>query len=313
AAGTATQLPEDILKVTLATRELKSVVSEDLAHFRNVDTLDLSDNRLSSSEILLELGNLNKLRVLLLSCNGISRLYTEYLSKSVGFLYHYRHAPDDYDDSDSDGSIGLVREDLLPCLEELDLSFNDLHGDVLINVMLGFGISDIQYLVVVYSCRESDFNSGTNYRRDFHLTVFTRLIKLNLAHNCVTSVPAPLGESVYDFAFLTELDLSHNDLVQYQQWRPLEYLPRLEILSLAYNRIRRIDFGDNGLDVERSTGTKDGRFRALKRLDLTGNEINDLERLHGNLLLMLTGPTIRTIVLKGHARAFTSYPLLRGD
>ncbi|KAF4732289.1 hypothetical protein FOZ63_025386 [Perkinsus olseni] len=50
----AAKLPEDVMSVSLASRQLKTVVAKDLVYFRNLDTLDLSDNRLSSSEMLLK-------------------------------------------------------------------------------------------------------------------------------------------------------------------------------------------------------------------------------------------------------------------
>ncbi|KAF4649660.1 hypothetical protein FOL46_001595, partial [Perkinsus olseni] len=206
----AAKLPEDVMSVSLASRQLKTVVTKDLVYFRNLDTLDLSDNRLSSPEMLLK------------------------------------------------------------------------------------------------------------------LTVFTRLIKLNMAHNCVASIPVHLAASPNDFPFLTDLNLSHNDLVQYDQWKPLEGLPRLETLSLAHNRIRftralassivydvmvlyinlvqpcaegkRVEPIDGVTEEARSKRVNDV-FRTLKWLDLSGNELRDLPRLQEHLS-MLTGACDKAVVVK---------------
>ncbi|KAF4744067.1 hypothetical protein FOZ63_029272 [Perkinsus olseni] len=253
----AAKLPEDVMSVSLASRQLKSVATKDLVYFRNLDTLDVSDNRLSSSEMLLKLGNLRRLRVLSLSCNSLATLYTEF------------PRPDRRSSEIPRG------ESLLPNLEELDLSFNDLREDTFLNVSL---------------------------------TVFTRLIKLNMAHNCVASIPVHLAASPNDFPFLTDLNLSHNDLVQYDQWNPLEGLPRLESLSLAHNRIRRVEPIDGVTEEARNKRTKDV-FRSLKWLDLSGNELRDsvtfppqLPRLHEHLS-MLIGACDKTVVVKGNPLA----------
>ncbi|KAF4748251.1 hypothetical protein FOZ62_004529, partial [Perkinsus olseni] len=104
-----------------------------------------------------------------------------------------------------------------------------------------------------------------------------------------------------DFPFLTDLNLSHNDLVQYDQWNPLEGLPRLESLSLAHNRIRRVEPIDGVTEEARNKRTKDV-FRSLKWLDLSGNELRDLPRLHEHLS-MLIGACDKTVVVKGNPLA----------
>ncbi|KAF4724616.1 hypothetical protein FOZ63_026279, partial [Perkinsus olseni] len=156
----AAKLPEDVINVSLASRKLNAVVTKDLVYFRNLDTLDLSDNRLSSSEMLLKAAAASVV--------------------SVFVPWSVRQA-----------------EEAQGAVVELQQSWDAV----------------------------------------YRLTVFTRLIKLNIAHNCVASIPVHLVGSINDFPFLTDLNLSHNDLVQYDQWKPLEGLPRLETLSLAHNRI----------------------------------------------------------------------------
>ncbi|KAF4732034.1 hypothetical protein FOZ63_008699 [Perkinsus olseni] len=198
--------------------------------------------------MLLKLGKLRRLRVLSLSCNSLATLYTEF------------PRPDRRSSEIPRG------EPLLPNLEELDLSFNDLREDTFLN-----------------------------------LTVFTRLIKLNMAHNCVASIPVHLAASPNDFPFLTDLNLSHNDLVQYDQWKPLEGLPRLESLSLAHNRIRRVEPIDGVMEEAKSKRMNDV-FRSLKWLDLSGNELRDLPRLHEHLS-MLIGACDKTVVVKGNPLA----------
>merc|ERR1719183_2356172 len=88
-----------------------------------------------------------------------------------------------------------------PDLQELDLSFNELHGDVLTP-----------------------------------LSGLRRLRKLDLSNNCVSSIPPDLG----GLNSLRFLNLAANDLVQFDQWRALDSLPSLQVLNLALNRVKRL-------------------------------------------------------------------------
>lgn len=117
-------------------------------------------------------------------------------------------------------------------LRYLDLSFNELHGEVLAQ-----------------------------------LARLPRLEKLNLSSNCISSVPPE--EDLYGMHVLEELNLDANDLVQFDQWRALDALPRLRTLSLASNRIKRLK--------DDSTGTMDScsYFPSLEVLNLSSNEITD--------------------------------------
>merc|ERR1712232_571983 len=84
-----------------------------------------------------------------------------------------------------------------------DLSFNELHGDVL-----------------------------------KELARLPSLVTLNLSSNCISSVPQE--DDLYGLHALEELILDANDLVQFIQWRSLDALPRLKKLSLASNRVKRL-------------------------------------------------------------------------
>jgi len=78
--------------------------------------------------------------------------------------------------------------------------------------------------------------------------------------------PTPLG-----FPHLRRLNLASNDLVQFDQWRALETLPRLEHLSLASNRIKRLK--DDHQDAHAMM------FATLMSLNLSNNEIPDPDSL----------------------------------
>lgn len=164
--------PEDVVSVNLSSLQVVEVAAEDLTFFGNLDSLDVSDNQLSDEAILEQFGRLPRLCRLLLSCNAISSLQVP-----------------------PQGSLRL--------LEILDLSFNELHGDVL---------SQLAHL--------------------------PKLVTLNLSHNCISSVPPE--EELYGLQSLEELSLDANDLVQFVQWRALDVLPRLRKLSLASNRVKRL-------------------------------------------------------------------------
>jgi hypothetical protein len=84
---------------------------------------------------------------------------------------------------------------VLPTIEKLDLSFNELLGDSLPLLALNA----------------------------------PRLRKLDLSHNCISSIPLEL----HLFTRLTDLNLTANDLVQFGQWSALEHLPSLKRLVLA--------------------------------------------------------------------------------
>jgi len=127
----------------------------------------------------------------------------------------------------------MVPERAMTDLQHLDLSYNELHGDVLAQ-----------------------------------LARLHRLTTLNLASNCISSLPPE--EDLYGFRALEELILDANDLVQFVQWRPLDCLPRLRVLSLASNRVKRLK------DDATETGqlkTNESYFIALQSLDLSCNEI----------------------------------------
>lgn len=164
--------PEDVVSVNLSSLQIVEVAAEDLSFFGNLDSLDVSDNQLGDEAILEQFGRIPRLTRLLLSCNAISALQVP-----------------------SQGSLRM--------LETLDLSFNELHGDVLAQVA--------------------------------HLP---RLVTLNLCSNCISSVPPE--EELYGLQSLEELSLDANDLVQFVQWRALDVLPRLRKLSVASNRVKRL-------------------------------------------------------------------------
>jgi hypothetical protein len=164
--------PEDVVSVNLSSLQIVEVAAEDLSFFGNLDSLDVSDNQLSDEAILEQFGRLPRLSRLLLSCNAIS-------------------------------SLQVPSQQSLRLLEILDLSFNELHGDVL---------SQLAHL--------------------------PRLVTLNLSSNCISSVPPE--EELYGLQSLEELTLDANDLVQFVQWRALDVLPRLRKLSLASNRVKRL-------------------------------------------------------------------------
>eukprot|EP00928_Gymnodinium_smaydae_P088218 TRINITY_DN7232_c1_g2_i1.p1 TRINITY_DN7232_c1_g2~~TRINITY_DN7232_c1_g2_i1.p1 ORF type:complete len:697 (-),score=160.58 TRINITY_DN7232_c1_g2_i1:132-2222(-) len=199
--------PDDAITVNLSSLNLVDVAVEDLGFFTNLDRLDASDNQLSYEQILAQMGRLPRLTSLNLACNSISSL----------------QAPS-----------GSLRT-----LQFLDLSFNGLHGDVLIQ-----------------------------------LAHVPNLVTLILTANCISSVPPE--EDLYGLQNLEELVLDQNDLVQFVQWRALDALPRLRKLSLASNRVKRLR--DDAPDRAAGSGPP-SYFPLLVELDLSNNEIASMDCL----------------------------------
>mmetsp|Transcript_23003 Transcript_23003/g.42347 ORF Transcript_23003/g.42347 Transcript_23003/m.42347 type:complete len:526 (-) Transcript_23003:77-1654(-) len=170
AAG-GSSAPEDVVHVNLASLQVVDVAAEDLAFFVNLDRLDLSDNQLSYEQALEQFAPLPRLTNLLLACNSIPSI--------------------------------TITPGVCQFLQSVDLSYNELHGDVLAQ-----------------------------------LANLPRLQFLNLASNCISSVPPE--EEIAGLQFLEELCLDSNDLVQFVQWRALDALSRLRKLSLASNRVKRL-------------------------------------------------------------------------
>jgi hypothetical protein len=169
-AAAGQQSPDLVITAHVAGLGLIDVASEDLAYFVNLQSLDLADNELSYSSVLEQLNTLPRVNRISLACNLIS-------------------------------SLVLNEGEMLQDLQELDLSFNELHGDVLTQ-----------------------------------LSSLRRLRKLDLSNNCVSSIPPDLG----GLNSLRDLNLAANDLVQFDQWRALDSLPSLQVLNLALNRIKRL-------------------------------------------------------------------------
>ncbi|CAD7950778.1 unnamed protein product [Amoebophrya sp. A120] len=170
-------LPDDAVVANLSSLDIVEV-SDDMRFFPNLDSMDLSDNKLNYREVLEHLFVTPRLTTLNLSCNHISRL-------------NCRRNPLSSHISSFD------------TLASLDLSYNELHGDVLIA-----------------------------------LACLPQLEKLNLTANCISSIPPE--ESLDGFPKLSSLVLDSNDLVQFDQWRSLDCLRNLKHLSLKQNRIRRL-------------------------------------------------------------------------
>lgn len=199
--------PDHAICANLSSLNLVDIAEEDLAFFVNLDRLDVSDNQLNYEQVVAQMNRLPRLSSLNLACNSIASLQVP---------------------------AGTLRT-----LQTLDLSFNELHGDVLMQLA--------------------------------HLP---GLVTLNLSSNCISSVPPE--EDLYGLAALKELILDSNDLVQFVQWRALDALPRLRKLSLASNRVKRLkdDAPDTAMGNEKLS-----YFPELEELNLSNNEIMTVEAL----------------------------------
>lgn len=216
AGGSST--PDDVVSANLSSLRVIDVAEEDLSFFTNLDRVDLSDNQLNYDQVLEHLGRLPRVGSIVLACNSIS-----YLTVPTGSLRS---------------------------LHTLDLSYNELRGDVL-----------------------------------SHLACLQSLVTLNLASNCISSLPSE--EELYGLQCLQELILDANDLVQFVQWRALDAIPNLKKLSLASNRVKRLK--DDAPDSANGVVTY---FPMLQELDLSSNEIVGVECLPA-VKLFLSLKTLR--------------------
>lgn len=243
--------PDDVVTVNLSSLGVVDVAADDLAFFKNLDRIDVSDNQLSFERVLEEFGRVPRLGSLSLACNTISQLSLQQ---------------------------GTLRQ-----LHRLDLSFNELHGDVLAQLA---GLPSLTFL--------------------------------NLCSNCVSSVPPEedlTREDYSGFRCLEELILDDNDLVQFIQWRALDALPRLRKLSLASNRVKRLK--DDVPDKPEGDFTY---FPVLEELNLASNEIGSLDSLPALELFqalrvlcvdenpcakgpIVLPPSLRGLTVKSHASA----------
>jgi len=203
AAG-GSQFPNDIIKCNLSSLNIVEIVSDDLSYFLYLNELDLSDNQLDHEKVIEELATLPKITDLRLSCNKISQLH--------------------------------ITPNFLPLLVSLDLSYNELHGDIFM-----------------------------------HLCHLKKLRYLNLSSNCVSSIPPE--EYLTGFFNLEELILDGNDLVQFAQWRQLDCITSLKKLSLSANRIKRLldDCPEDGNEMFRGLeelNISDNEIAELESLDL---------------------------------------------
>jgi len=199
--------PDEVVRVNLSSLQLVDVATEDLAFFAHLDKLDASDNQLSYDSILQQMGRFPRVTNLILACNSIPSLQVP---------------------------MGTLRQ-----LQHLDLSFNELHGDVM-----------------------------------GQLARLTNLVTLNLSRNCISSVPPE--EELYGLQALEELILDSNDLVQFIQWRALDALPKLRKLSLASNRVKKLK--DDAPDQAPDSGELI-YFPQLEELNLSSNEIEGVDFL----------------------------------
>jgi Leucine-rich repeat (LRR) protein len=168
AVGGEAEDPMSITSADLSSLSITEICQDDLPYFCNLHKLDLSDNMIKDDNVLDALSRLSRLKHLSLACNHLS---------------------------------DIKLEEMLIKLEILNLSYNELQGEVMPAIAAG--------------C--------------------PRLNQLDMSNNCVSSVPPCAG-----FTMLTELNLANNDLVQYDQWRALEQLPILAKLNLSGNRIKRL-------------------------------------------------------------------------
>nr|CAI5822950.1 unnamed protein product [Callosobruchus analis] len=166
----------------------------------------------------------------------------------------------------------------LDCLYFLDLSFNNL---TTVSRGTFLGLPNLKILNVSY-------NAITNVTDQLDLA---HLYNLDLSHNALRKLPSftllksvkvlnisynqieEISETVFDKMYsLEELYLDHNHLriLEFLHWEGLKSLRQLDV---AYNFLNRVDIDSKFLT------------RDLKMLNITGNNITDLEIENINIIL----------------------------
>lgn len=118
-------LPGDAVVASMCSLDIVGI-SDDLRFFPNLDALDLSDNQLNYKEVLEHIFVATRLTKLSLACNQLTTLSC-------------RRSPIHY-------------QSCFNTLTELDLSFNELHGDVLIALAV---LPRLEYLNLSANCVSS--------------------------------------------------------------------------------------------------------------------------------------------------------------
>lgn len=224
AGGSAS--PDDVVSANLASLKLVDVADEDLTFFKNLDRLDVSDNRLGNEHILRQFGRLPRLSSLSLACNALTSVQ--------------------------------VTSGTLSRLEILDLSYNGLNGEALSQLValprlrtLNLASNCINWLpretelIAMQALEELnlDNNDLVQFVQWRALDVLPRLRRLSLASNRVKHLKDDVAErdalgQTY-FRALEELDLSSNEISCLEHLTVVPLFQALKVLKLNNNPVVR--------------------------------------------------------------------------
>ena len=246
--GAGAILPADARQAVFVDKGLVEVVEEDLPHFTNMISLDVSENNLQMHMF----AGLPRLKLLNMACNSIQAIEADAFGR-----FHTLTALDMSYNSLTLRSVQNL--DYLPSLKELDLCGNNLCG--LPMEMYRF----IKLEKLMLDNNKMDDNGIFNL-----LCTMPNLRQCSLAYNFLHKIPEQCCGEGY-FPLLTQLDISFNYFGTEEDVQPIVELPRMLELLLYGNPM----LGPKGEDPlytyieDLEIAATDGRLeRRMHKIDL---------------------------------------------
>jgi Leucine-rich repeat (LRR) protein len=283
--------PEEVYVLNLSGQELELVIEEDIAMFRNLHTLNASENALPLSK----LGPLTNLKRLVFSCNGVETLDLELDGKFNNLEY----LDLSYNKIDYSAQIVLAT---LPNLRYLDLTGNkikfitpdihDLHNwrDKVIELILPYQVAALNLVPASESHEEANRENDEEFSVASHLSS---------QFGTERRIQGPNG-----FQSLETLILEHNPLDP-SVWFVLGKLKNLRSLNLNRTSLQNLnhmipskyhDFSiDQLLSLNRTTIDVTS-FPKLNHLQLMHNNI----KLERDLIGLIFFPALMHVFVNGN-------------
>ena len=237
--------PNNLLELDLSHNNINTLDNISETYFDKLITLNLSYNKISNLESLVDapfihLKNLNLSYNILYDIESLSLVPFNALDKLKLSGNKIRDIS------------ALTKVPFINCTY-LELKNNKISD---IENSLGFiSITNLLYLDLSYNLIKSI--EGLN------VTQFQNLITLNLGNNQISNID--LLKEVY-FSNLSKLDLFDNNIEDIKVFAEVPF-KKLKELNLSYNKIKNIDFNFM-------------IFENLSKINLNGNEINDLKNIN---------------------------------